>query len=38
MRKLIENKTFDAERSLYNLVDGDVIACSLAVRQTANRC
>ena len=28
MRKLIENKTFDAERSLYNLVDGDVIACS----------
>ena len=28
MRRRIENKTFDAERSLYNLVDGDVVGCS----------
>lgn len=28
MRKLVENRTFDEERALYNLVDGDVIGCT----------
>ncbi len=30
MRKLIENQTFDAERSLYNLTGGDVVGCTFA--------
>ena len=30
MRKLIENQTFDAERSLYNLTQGDVVGCTFA--------
>lgn len=33
MKKQIINQTFDEERSLYNLVNTEVLNCTFAVRQ-----